>query len=168
MTVTERLYIYDTTLRDGQQTQGVTFSLEDKNRISNLLDNLGVDYIEGGWPGANPTDSDFFDQKNSFINAKLVAFGMTKRFGRSAENDEVLSEIVNSRTSVVCLVGKSHEFHVKQALGISLDENLELYDLALQESKVVNALGADQLREIFDYNHYIRHIDETFKNAGIK
>ena len=110
MTVTERLYIYDTTLRDGQQTQGVTFSLEDKNRISNLLDNLGVDYIEGGWPGANPTDSDFFDQKNSFINAKLVAFGMTKRFGRSAENDEVLSEIVNSRTSVVCLVGKSHEF----------------------------------------------------------
>ena len=126
MTVTERLYIYDTTLRDGQQTQGVTFSLEDKNRISNLLDNLGVDYIEGGWPGANPTDSDFFDQKNSFINAKLVAFGMTKRFGRSAENDEVLSEIVNSRTSVVCLVGKSHEFHVKQALGISLEENMEL------------------------------------------
>ena len=126
MTATERLYIYDTTLRDGQQTQGVTFSLEDKNRISNLLDNLGVDYIEGGWPGANPTDSDFFDQKNSFINAKLVAFGMTKRFGRSAENDEVLSEIVNSRTSVVCLVGKSHEFHVKQALGISLEENMEL------------------------------------------
>ena len=126
MTVTERLYIYDTTLRDGQQTQGVTFSLEDKNRISNLLDNLGVDYIEGGWPGANPTDSDFFDQKNSFINAKLVAFGMTKRFGRSAENDEVLSEIVNSRTSVVCLVGKSHEFHVKQALSISLEENMEL------------------------------------------
>ena len=126
MTVTERLYIYDTTLRDGQQTQGVTFSLEDKNRISNLLDNLGVDYIEGGWPGANPTDSDFFDQKNSFKNAKLVAFGMTKRFGRSAENDEVLSEIVNSRTSVVCLVGKSHEFHVKQALGISLEENMEL------------------------------------------
>ena len=126
MTATERLYIYDTTLRDGQQTQGVTFSLEDKNRISNLLDNLGVDYIEGGWPGANPTDSDFFDQKNSFINAKLVAFGMTKRFGRSAENDEVLSEIVNSRTSVVCLVGKSHEFHVKQALGISLEENIEL------------------------------------------
>ncbi len=126
MTSTERLYIYDTTLRDGQQTQGVTFSLEDKNRISNLLDNLGVDYIEGGWPGANPTDSDFFDQKNSLINAKLVAFGMTKRFGRSAENDEVLSEIVNSRTSVVCLVGKSHEFHVKQALGISLEENMEL------------------------------------------
>ena len=90
------------------------------------MDNLGVDYIEGGWPGANPTDSDFFNQKNSFINAKLVAFGMTKRFGRSAENDEVLSEIVNSRTSVVCLVGKSHEFHVKQALGISLEENMEL------------------------------------------
>ena len=126
MTVTERLYIYDTTLRDGQQTQGVTFSLEDKNRISKLLDNLGIDYIEGGWPGANPTDSEFFDQKNSFSNAKLVAFGMTKRFGRSAENDEVLSEIVNSRTSVVCLVGKSHEFHVKQALGISLEENIEL------------------------------------------
>ena len=148
MTVTERLYIYDTTLRDGQQTQGVTFSLEDKNRISNLLDNLGVDYIEGGWPGANPTDNDFFDQKNSFINAKLVAFGMTKRFGRSAENDEVLSEIVNSRTSVVCLVGKSHEFHVKQALGISLEENIELI---VSSISYIKSLG----KEVhFDAEHF--------------
>ena len=126
MTDTERLYIYDTTLRDGQQAQGVTFSLEDKNRISHLLDNLGVDYIEGGWPGANPTDSKFFDQKVALKNAKLAAFGMTKRAGRSVENDEVLSQVVNAGTSVVCLVGKAHEFHVRQALGISLEENLEL------------------------------------------
>jgi len=126
VTDTERLYIYDTTLRDGQQAQGVTFSLEDKNRISHLLDNLGVDYIEGGWPGANPTDSKFFDQKVALKNAKLAAFGMTKRAGRSVENDEVLSQVVNAGTSVVCLVGKAHEFHVKQALGISLEENLEL------------------------------------------
>ena len=92
----EKIYIFDTTLRDGAQTEGVDFSVEDKNKIAKILSNIGVDYIEGGWPGANPTDSDFFDQKNSFINAKLVAFGMTKRFGRSAENDEVLSEIVFS------------------------------------------------------------------------
>ncbi len=148
MTSKERLYIYDTTLRDGQQTQGVTFSLEDKNRISNLLDNLGVDYIEGGWPGANPTDSEFFDQKMSFKNSKLVAFGMTKRFGRSVENDEVLSEIVNSRTSVVCLVGKSHEFHVKQALGISLEENIELI---VSSIRYLKSLG----KEVhFDAEHF--------------
>ena len=172
MTATERLYIYDTTLRDGQQTQGVTFSLEDKNRISNLLDNLGVDYIEGGWPGANPTDSDFFDQKNSFINAKLVAFGMTKRFGRSAENDEVLSEIVNSRTSVVCLVGKSHEFHVKQALGISLEENMELIVSSISYLKSLGKEVHFDAEHFFDGflsdPQYSTRIVQEALNAGAK
>ncbi len=121
----ERLYIFDTTLRDGAQTQGVDFSLDDKEKISLALDNLGVDYIEGGWPGANPTDTEFFQKKNNFKNAKLTSFGMTKRSGRSADNDPGLSALMNSNTSSVCLVGKSWDFHVDVALGISNEENLE-------------------------------------------
>ena len=121
----EKLYIFDTTLRDGAQTQGVDFSLDDKEKISVALDNLGVDYIEGGWPGANPTDTEFFQKKHNFKNAKLTSFGMTKRLGRSADNDTGLSAIMNSNTLSVCLVGKSWDFHVDVALGISNDDNLE-------------------------------------------
>ena len=120
----ERLYIFDTTLRDGAQTQGVDFSLEDKEKIALALDNLGVDYIEAGWPGANPTDTEFFQKKHDFKNSKLTSFGMTKRSGRSAENDTGLSAIMNSNTSAVCLVGKSWDFHVDVALGITNEENL--------------------------------------------
>jgi len=123
--IKERLYIFDTTLRDGAQTQGVDFSLDDKVKISTALDNLGVDYIEGGWPGANPTDTEFFQKKHNFKNAKLTSFGMTKRSGRSADNDPGLSALMNSNTSSVCLVGKSWDFHVDVALGISNEENLE-------------------------------------------
>ncbi|WP_298906700.1 citramalate synthase [uncultured Aliiroseovarius sp.] len=122
--MTERLFIYDTTLRDGQQTQGVQFSLAEKQQIATALDALGVDYIEGGWPGANPTDSDFFDAAPK-TRATFTAFGMTKRAGYSAENDDVLSGVMNAGTSAVCLVGKSHDFHVTTALGITLDENVE-------------------------------------------
>ena len=121
----EQLYIFDTTLRDGAQTQGVDFSVDDKVKIASALDNLGVDYIEGGWPGANPTDTEFFQKKHNFKNAKLTSFGMTKRLGRSADNDTGLSAIMNSNTLSVCLVGKSWDFHVDVALGISNDDNLE-------------------------------------------
>ena len=120
----ERLYLFDTTLRDGQQTQGVDFSGADKTKIAEALDQLGLDYVEGGWPGANPTDSDFFNAAPRLSRATFTAFGMTKRAGRSAANDEVLAEVVNAGTPAVCLVGKSHDFHVTEALGISLDENL--------------------------------------------
>jgi len=120
----ERLFIYDTTLRDGQQTQGVQFSTPEKIKIAKMLDQLGVDYIEGGWPGANPTDSAFFDE-NLQTSATMTAFGMTKRSGRSAQNDDVLAAVLNAGTHAVCLVGKSHEFHVKTALNITLAENTE-------------------------------------------
>lgn len=120
----ERLYLFDTTLRDGQQTQGVQFSLSDKMQIAQALDALGVDYIEGGWPGANPTDSDFFAARPQ-TRATFTAFGMTKRAGRSAENDDVLAAVLDAGTPAVCLVGKSHDFHVTTALGISLPENVE-------------------------------------------
>ncbi|MFY2825047.1 citramalate synthase [Ruegeria sp. MALMAid1280] len=120
----ERLYLYDTTLRDGQQTQGVQFSTAEKVQIAQALDELGVDYIEGGWPGANPTDSAFFEVAPK-TSARLTAFGMTKRSGRSAENDVVLAAVMNAGTQAVCLVGKSHDYHVTDALGISLEENVE-------------------------------------------
>lgn len=120
----ERLYLYDTTLRDGQQTQGVQFSTAEKKQITQALDDLGIDYIEGGWPGANPTDSAFFEEAPK-TRAVMTAFGMTKRAGRSAENDDVLAAVMNAGTSAVCLVGKAHDYHVTAALGISLEENLE-------------------------------------------
>ena len=121
--MTDRLYLYDTTLRDGQQTQGVQFSTQDKIRIASALDALGIDHIEGGWPGANPTDSAFFEAAPQ-TRATMTAFGMTKRAGRSAENDDVLAAVLNAGTKAVCLVGKAHDFHVTEALGIKLDENI--------------------------------------------
>ena len=120
----DRLYIFDTTLRDGAQTQGVDFSIDDKEKISTSLDILGIDYIEGGWPGANPTDTEFFNKDHNFKSAKLTAFGMTKKTEHSADNDPMLSSLINSKSSSVCLFGKSWDFQVDVALGISNDENL--------------------------------------------
>ena len=143
----ERLYLFDTTLRDGQQTQGVQFSTSEKIRIAEVLDTLGIDYIEGGWPGANPTDSEFFEAPPK-TRATLTAFGMTKRTGRSAENDDVLAAVMNAKTPAVCLVGKSHEFHVTTALGITLAENTE--NLAASFAYLVK-----QGREaMFDAEHF--------------
>jgi len=119
----ERLFLFDTTLRDGQQTQGVQFSTAEKRQVAAALDALGVDYIEGGWPGANPTDSEFFAEAPR-TRATMTAFGMTRRVGRSAENDDVLAAVLDAGTPAVCLVGKTHDFHVTTALGVSLDENL--------------------------------------------
>jgi 2-isopropylmalate synthase len=120
----ERLYLYDTTLRDGQQTQGVQFSVAEKQAIARARDARGVDHIEGGWPGANPTDSAFIADRPA-TRATFAAFGMTRRAGRSAENDDVLAAVLNANTPAVCLVGKTHDFHVTDALGITLDENLD-------------------------------------------
>lgn len=122
----ERLYIFDTTLRDGAQTQGVDFSVEDKRAIAKALDQIGVDYIEGGWPGANPTDTAFFNEPPILDRAKFVAFGMTRRPGRSAQNDPGLTAVLSAKTDAACLVAKSWDFHVDVALEISKQENLEL------------------------------------------
>jgi len=122
----ERLYIFDTTLRDGAQTAGVDFSVEDKRAIAEALDRLGVDYVEGGWPGANPTDSSFFQNPPKLKRAIFTAFGMTKRPGRSADNDPGLSEVVNAPVGAVCLVGKTWDFHVDVVLGIEHSENVAM------------------------------------------
>ncbi|MEI4197556.1 citramalate synthase [Roseovarius sp. E0-M6] len=143
----ERLYLYDTTLRDGQQTQGVSFSTPEKIQIAEALDGLGVDYIEGGWPGANPTDSAFFESAPR-TRATLTAFGMTKRAGRSAENDDVLAAVMNAGTQAVCIVGKTHDFHVSAALGITLEENVE------NIAKSVAHLVAQGREALFDAEHF--------------
>lgn len=122
----ERIYLYDTTLRDGAQTQDVDFSVADKIAIARDLDRLGIDYVEGGWPGANPTDDQFFAEAPVLERAKFTAFGMTRRPGRSAANDPQLAALIQSSGCAVCLVGKTWDFHVDIALGISRDENLEL------------------------------------------
>ncbi|AUJ64129.1 citramalate synthase [Aestuarium zhoushanense] len=144
----ERLYLFDTTLRDGQQTQGVQFSTGEKQKIATALDMLGIDYIEGGWPGANPTDSDFFDAVPALNNATMTAFGMTKRAGRSAENDDVLAAVMNANTPAVCLVGKTHDFHVTTALGITYQENTENVRASIAH---IVASGREAL---FDAEHF--------------
>jgi 2-isopropylmalate synthase len=143
----ERLFLFDTTLRDGQQTQGVQFSVAEKHQIAAALDRLGVDHIEGGWPGANPTDSDFFAAPPT-TRATMTAFGMTRRVGRSAENDDVLAAVLNAGTPAVCLVGKTHDFQVTTALGVTLEENRE----AIASS--IRHLVAKGCEALFDAEHF--------------
>jgi len=121
----ERLYLFDTTLRDGAQTTGVDFSVEDKRRIARVLDELGVDYVEGGYPGANDTDTALFANPPLLKDSALTAFGMAKRAGRSVENDPGFQALLQARCKAICLVAKSWDYHVRVALGISNEENLE-------------------------------------------
>lgn len=141
----ERVYLFDTTLRDGAQTQGVDFSVSEKAAIARQLDGLGIDYIEGGWPGANPTDDAFFADPPKLEHATFTAFGMTRRPGRSAANDPALQAVLGSRARAVCLVGKAWDFHVDAVLGISKDENI--------------AMIADSFR------HLRRRVEETLFDA---
>jgi 2-isopropylmalate synthase len=120
-----RLHLFDTTLRDGAQTTGVDFSLEDKKQIAALLDGLGLDYIEGGYPGANPRDTEFFARRPKLQHARFVAFGMTKRAGRSAANDPGIAALFEADADVITFVAKSWDHQVEFALGATLDENLE-------------------------------------------
>jgi 2-isopropylmalate synthase len=144
----KRVYIFDTTLRDGAQTQGVDFGVEDKRAIAQALDRLGVDYIEGGWPGANPTDDAFFAELPALSYARLVAFGMTRRSGRSAANDPALTASLGTKAPAVCLFGKSWDFQVDVALGVPRSENLSM----IEESV---ALAATRGREaMFDAEHF--------------
>src|SRR5271169_3683792 len=119
----ERLYLFDTTLRDGALTTGVDFSLEDKRQIAVLLDDLGVDYVEGGYPGANPIDTRFFERKPT-RRARFCAFGMTKRPGRSAANDPGVAALLAADADAIVFVAKSWDYHGHVALGCTLEENL--------------------------------------------
>jgi 2-isopropylmalate synthase len=144
----ERLWLYDTTLRDGAQTQGVDFSVADKNKIARLLDELGIDYVEGGWPGANPTDDQFFAKPPALARATFTAFGMTRRAGRSADNDPVLAPLLRGPAKAVTLVGKSSREQVEEALGVAPDENLRMIADSLA------ALVARGKEAMFDAEHF--------------
>ncbi|NLS03021.1 citramalate synthase [Rhizobium sp. P32RR-XVIII] len=120
----EKIYLFDTTLRDGQQTPGIDFSVEDKIAIATMLDEFGLDYVEGGYPGANPTDTAFFGEKRTG-QASFVAFGMTKRPGVSASNDPGLAALLQAKSDAICFVAKSWDYHVEVALGCTKEENLE-------------------------------------------
>ena len=123
-----RIAIYDTTLRDGSQGEGVNFSLQDKLMITARLDELGVDYVEGGYPLSNPKDSSYFRAVSelSLRHTKVAAFGMTRRRDLAAEDDQGMKALVAARTPVVTIVGKTWDLHVREVLGVSLDENLRM------------------------------------------
>ena len=142
------IWLFDTTLRDGGQTRGVDFSVSDKIAISQALDEFGIDYVEAGWPGANPTDDQFFEKPPILKKSSLVAFGMTRRGGRSTENDPGFNAIINAQTDATCLVGKTWDFHVNTALNISMDENLKMIKESLQ------AASARGREPMFDCEHY--------------
>src|SRR5208337_4842370 len=126
--IMKKIQIYDTTLRDGSQGEDISFSLEDKLHIVKKLDELGVDYVEGGWPGSNSKDIAFFHraQELKLKHAKLAAFGSTRHPRHSVAHDRNLHALLEANTPVVTIFGKTWDLHVKVALGISLEENLEL------------------------------------------
>ena len=162
----DKVYLFDTTLRDGQQTTGVNFTVSDKVIFSQALDELGIDYIEGGWPGANPIDSQFFERKLKFNHSNLTAFGMTKRPGRSSANDPGLNTLLNTDSSAVCIVGKASLFHVKEVLNISEDENLNMIKDSIQEIVKKNKEPIFDAEHFFDgFKHNEQYAFECIKTA---
>jgi 2-isopropylmalate synthase len=168
----ERLTIFDTTLRDGAQTLGVTFSLADKLLIAKTLAELGVDYIEGGYPGANPTDSAFFAEKRGLAGAKLTAFGMTKRVGRSASNDPGFAEILKAEADAICLVAKSWDYHVELALGVTGEENLTAIANSVEAVRAAGREALIDCEHFFDgykaNKHYALACARTAFEAGAR
>src|SRR6201982_2602250 len=143
----ERIYLFDTTLRDGAQTNGVDFTLHDKLAIMALLDELGVDYVEGGYPGANPTDTELFGKQRK-LKATFTAFGMTRRPGRSVSNDPGLKALLDAEADAICFVAKSWVYHVRVALETTLEENLA----SIRDSvRVAKARGREVL---LDCEHF--------------
>jgi 2-isopropylmalate synthase len=143
----ERLYLFDTTLRDGAQTNGVDFTLHDKLAIAAMLDDLGVDYVEGGYPGANPTDTELFAEDRK-LRSTFTAFGMTRRPGRSTANDSGLAALLDAHADAICFVAKSWDYHVRVALATTLEDNLA----AIRDS--VRAARAKGREVLVDCEHF--------------
>src|ERR1700726_4546532 len=144
----ERLYLFDTTLRDGAQTNGVDFTLHDKQLIAGMLDELGIDYVEGGYPGANPTDTEFFAARPKLEHAAFTAFGMTRRPGRSVSNDPGLVALLDAQADAICFVAKSWGYHVRVALETTEEENLA----SIRDS--VRAAKAKGREVLLDCEHF--------------
>ncbi len=143
----ERLYLFDTTLRDGAQTNGVDFTLTDKIAIIRMLDELGIDYVEGGYPGANPTDTQLFSEPR-MLHTTFTAFGMTRRPGRSTSNDPGLAALLEAKAEAICFVAKSWDYHVRVALETTLEENLA----SIRDS--VRAAKAKGREVLLDCEHF--------------
>ncbi|HEY63624.1 MAG TPA: citramalate synthase [Caldilineae bacterium] len=145
-----KVWIYDTTLRDGTQGEGVNFSLADKLRIARRLDAFGVDYIEGGWPGSNPKDAEFFKEARSLQlkHARIAAFGSTRRADKTVENDPQVQMLLDAQTPVITIFGKTWDLHVRDVLRTTLEENLRMIE------ETVRYLKAHGREVIYDAEHY--------------
>jgi len=146
----QEVKLYDTTLRDGSQGEGVSFSVADKVRVAKKLDSLGIHYIEGGWPGSNPKDMEFFKEakKIKFRNSEMLGFGSTKRAKISPAKDENLKSLLNARTSTVAIFGKTWDLHVTDVLKVSLEENLNMI------KETIEYLKSKKLRVFYDAEHF--------------
>ncbi|MAV83071.1 MAG: citramalate synthase [Pelagibacteraceae bacterium] len=143
-----KIFFFDTTLRDGQQTTGVDFTVENKIKFSHALNEIGIDYIEGGWPGSNPTDDAFFNMPQNFSKSKLVAFGMTRRPSTSVQNDPGLNTLINTNLKNICIVGKSSSYQVEKALEISKEDNLKMI------SDSIAHLVSKKIEAMYDAEHF--------------
>lgn len=163
-----KIIFYDTTLRDGAQGEGVYFSVEDKLRIVKQLDNLGIDYIEGGWPGSNPKDLEFYQAaaKLNLKNAKLSAFGSTRRAQNKPEDDKILNDLLATETAVVTIFGKSWDLHALEVLKVSLAENLQIIEDSVAYLKRNNREVVYDAEHFFDgYKTNPEYTLETLKSA---
>lgn len=150
----KRVYLYDTTLRDGAQTSTINFTPCDKRKVALMIDSLGIDYIEGGFPGTNHVDIKFFDNLPKLKHSKFSAFGMTKRKDLLLQHDDILNSVVNSSCPTVCIFGKVWDYHVKDILGISEEENLDAIKMSIEYIKSKNKEAIFDAEHFFDgYKH---------------
>ena len=146
-----KIDIFDTTLRDGFQQEGISPSVKDKLAIAKLLDDLGVDYIEGGWPGASPKEEEFFDKAKEELkleNAKLVSFGSTRKLNTNAEDDPQVNALVNAGTEYVCIVGKSSNLHIIKAIETDVEEAIKM------ATDTIQYLKSHGKKVFFDAEHF--------------
>jgi 2-isopropylmalate synthase len=157
----KKIEVYDTTLRDGMQTEGVSFSLADKLAVAKCLDDLGVQYIEGGYAGSNQKEMDFFGQaaKEKFKNSKITAFGCTRRANAKVGDDMFIKALVATKSKAVTLVGKTWDLHVKDVLKCSLNENLNIC------ADSVKYLKSKSREVIFDAEHFFDGYKNNLKYA---
>lgn len=146
--MSEYIYLYDSTLRDGSQAEGIDFTATDKCDLAIALDNLGVDYIEAGWVGANPTDDSFFANPPKLKTSKFTAFGMTRRPNKKIDQDPGIEALIKSNLKDVCIVGKSWDFHVTKALNTTLEENISMVH------DTISFLSEKKLNVMFDAEHF--------------
>jgi len=149
MSAKERVYLFDTTLRDGQQTPGIDFSVDDKIAVAQMLDAFGIDYVEGGYPGANPTDTAFLSKKRT-AQASFVAFGMTRRPGVSTSNDPGLATLLQAKADAICFVAKSSQYQVRVALGCTDEENLQSISASVEAARAAGREAMVDCEHFFD------------------